>query len=54
MQRSDYTMADLLLYNDTTSNEGNLFALTEEQQEKEGVFLRRYITHYKKVQQYGG
>ena len=53
MQRSDYTMADLLLYNDNTSDEGNLFALTEEQKEEGGVFLRRYVTHYKKVQQYG-
>lgn len=51
MQRSDYTMSDLLLYND--NNDGNLFALTEEQKEEGGVFLRRYVTHYKKVQQYG-
>ena len=51
MQRSDYTMSDLLLYSDNT--ESNLFALTEEQQEEGGIFLRRYITHYKKVQDYG-
>lgn len=51
MQRSDYTMADLLLYND--SSEGNLFALTEEQKAEGGIFLRRYVTHYKKVQEYG-
>ncbi len=49
MQRSDYTMSDLLLYNDRNT----LFALTEEQKEEGGVFLRRYITHYKKVQDYG-
>ncbi|MBR5467259.1 MAG: restriction endonuclease subunit M [Bacteroidaceae bacterium] len=50
MQRSDYTMADLLIYNE----EGTFFAaLTEEQKEEGGVFLRRYITHYKKVQEYG-
>ena len=55
MQRSDYTMDDLLLYNDTSTENGmgNLFALTEEQKEEGGVFLRRYITHYKKVQDYG-
>ena len=55
MQRSDYTMDDLLLYNDCGSKneEGNLFALTEEQKEEGGIFLRRYITHYKKVQDYG-
>ena len=49
MQRSDYTMSDLLLYNE----EGSLFALTEEEREEGGTFLRRYITHYKKVQDYG-
>ena len=55
MQRSDYTLSDLLLYNDTSSENGmgNLFALTEEQKEEGGIFLRRYITHYKKVQDYG-
>ena len=55
MQRSDYTMADLLTYNDTSIEDGmgNLFALTEEQKEEGGIFLRRYITHYKKVQDYG-
>ena len=42
MQRSDYTMSDLLLYND--NSEGNLFALTEEQKEEGGIFLRRYIS----------
>jgi len=55
MQRSDYTMADLLLHNDTSEEDGmgNLFALTEEQKEEGSIFLRRYITHYKKVQDYG-
>ena len=55
MQRSDYTMADLLLHNDTSKEDGmgNLFALNEEQKEEGGIFLRRYITHYKKVQDYG-
>ena len=55
MQRSDYTMADLLLYNDTSKKDGmgNLFALSDEQREEGGIFLRRYITHYKKVQDYG-
>lgn len=55
MQRSDYTMSDLLTYNDTSleNGMGNLFALTEEQKEEGGIFLRRYITHYKKVQDYG-
>lgn len=51
MQRSDYTMSDLLIINDNC--EDNLFALTEEEKEEGGIFLRRYITHYKKVQDYG-
>ena len=55
MQRSDYTMSDLLTYNNNSVEDGmgNLFALTEEQKEEGGIFLRRYITHYKKVQDYG-
>lgn len=55
MQRSDYTMADLLLHNDTSHEDGmgNLFALTEEEKEEGGIFLRRYITHYRKVFNYG-
>lgn len=51
MQRSDYTMSDLLIHNDDSKD--NLFALTEEEKEEGGIFLRRYITHYKKVQDYG-
>ena len=51
MQRSDYTMADLLLHRDTV--DFPLFALTEEEKEEGGIFLCRYITHYKKVQDYG-
>lgn len=52
MQRSDYTMADLLLHRDT--EDFPLFAaLAEEEKEEGGIFLRRYITHYKKVQDYG-
>lgn len=55
MQRSDYTMSDLLLYNDNTleNGMGSLFALSEEQKEEGGIFLKRYVTHYKKVQDYG-
>lgn len=54
MQRSDYTMSDLLTYNDTSieNGMGNLFALTEDEKEEGGIFLRRYITHYKQVQDY--
>ena len=49
MQRSDYTMADLLMCHE----EGSLFApLLEDQKEEGGIFLRRYITHYKKVHEH--
>ena len=49
MQRSDYTMADLLLHRDT--EDFPLFAaLAEEEKEEGGIFLRRYVTHYRKVQ----
>ena len=48
MQRSDYTMADLLLHRDT--EDFPLFAaLAEEEREEGGIFLRRYVTHYKRV-----
>lgn len=51
MQRSDYTMADLLLYNDTSKEDGmgNLFALSEDQKEEGGIFLRRHVTHYRNL-----
>ena len=49
MQRSDYTMADLLLHRDT--EDFPLFAaLAEEEKEEGGIFLRRYVTHYRRVQ----
>ena len=52
MQRSDYTMVDLLLHRD--KEDFPLFAaLAEEEQEEGGIFLRRYVSHYKKVQEYG-
>lgn len=51
MQRSDYTMADLLLYNESPSD--NLFALTDDEKEQGGVFLRRYVTNYKQVHCHG-
>lgn len=47
MQRSDYTMSGLL------KSEGNVFALDDEQKDDGGVLLKRYVTHYKKVQDYG-
>lgn len=51
MQRSDYTMAELLRDDETPDNNPLLF--NESQKSEEGTFLRRYITHYKKVQYYG-
>lgn len=51
MQRSDYTLSDILLMNDRTSPDGNLFAV-DDSSRSEGTFLKRYTTHYKKVQHY--
>lgn len=51
MQRSDYTMAELLRDDETSDNNPLLFS--ESHKREEGTFLRRYITHYKKVQYYG-
>lgn len=48
MQRSDYTMAELL-----TRNEKDTLPFSNRQDSAEGTFLKRYITHYKKVQDYG-
>lgn len=48
MQRSDYTLSDLLLYRDNTIPDGNLFARDDDEEDTEGVFLKRYTTHYKK------
>ena len=53
MQRSDYTLSDLLLYRDNTNPDGNLFARNDDEEDTEGVFLKRYTTHYKKVHQNG-
>lgn len=52
MQRSDYTMSDLILQN-SNSCEGNLFTHADVQKKEGGTFLKRYITHYKRVQDYG-
>lgn len=52
MQRSDYTMSDLILHSNNSS-EGNLFTHADVQKEVGGTFLKRYITHYKRVQDYG-
>ena len=51
MQRSDYTMAELLRDDETSDNNPLIFS--ESQKREEGTFLRRYITQYKKVQYYG-
>lgn len=48
MQRSDYTMAELLI-----RNEKDTLPFSNRQDSAEGTFLKRYITHYKKVQDYG-
>lgn len=49
MQRSDYTMADLVNH----SADGKSKPLSGESREEGGVLLHRYISNYKKVQDYG-
>lgn len=49
MQRSDYTMADLVNH----SADGKSKPLSEESREEGGVLLHRYISNYKKVQDHG-
>ena len=47
IQRRDYYMANLLNENKT------LFTSPDYQNEDGGIFINRYVTHYKKVQDYG-
>lgn len=48
LQRSDYTFADLLAQNDE-QKQLTLQAKTSD----EGIFLKKYITHYRRVQENG-
>ena len=48
LQRSDYTFAELL----AQSNEQNQLTLHSDISE-EGIFLKKYITHYRRVQENG-
>lgn len=50
MQRSDYTLSGLL---NKDNHLTDLFSTEEEPGDENGKFLKRYITHYKKVQDYG-
>lgn len=49
MQRSDYTFAELL--EDKAKHEQLTFQLNENNDE--GIFLKKYITHYRRVQENG-
>lgn len=55
MQRSDYTFAELLAQNDQprkkSKNQMSMFDM-EEQVSDEGKFLKRYISDYRRVQEY--
>lgn len=55
IQRTDYLMSELLFNNNTCVSGGmaDFFAVTEEKKEECGLFLNRYITHYKNVQNHG-
>ncbi|MBQ8374015.1 MAG: restriction endonuclease subunit M [Clostridia bacterium] len=46
MQRQDYTFADLLARSDDTKQ-----MRLDEQPSEEGKFLKRYVTHYRRVQE---
>lgn len=50
MQRQDYTFADLLAQGDDGKSEKQL-SLLQEQPSEEGKFLKRYVTHYRRVQE---
>lgn len=46
LQRSDYTFAELLAQNDdSTQQQMSIFPTTND----EGVFLKKYVTHYRRV-----
>ena len=50
MQRQDYTFAHLLEMNNEekqTKKQQSMF----DEKEEEGKFLRRYVTHYRRVQE---
>ena len=50
LQRSDYTFAELLAQNDELkTKQQTLFDTTSD----EGVFLKKYVTHYRRVQENG-
>jgi hypothetical protein len=47
MQRQDYTFADLLALGDDTKQ-----MRLDDTPSEEGKFLKRYVSHYRKVQDY--
>ena len=51
LQRSDYTFAELL--NESDSEENNQTSLFDKQQNEEGIFLKKYVSHYRRVQENG-
>ena len=51
LQRSDYTFAELLRENDSEKN--NQTSLFDKQQNEEGIFLKKYVSHYRGVQENG-
>lgn len=49
LQRSDYTFADLLAQNDENNQQLSIPLNTND----EGAFLKKYVTHYRRVQENG-
>lgn len=53
LQRSDYTFAELLAKNDEKKPQesAQLSMLEDEQPSEEGKFLKKYVSHYRRVQE---
>lgn len=51
MQRQDYTFARLLEINDDDDQYKKQQSIFDEQPSEEGEFLKRYVTHYRRVQE---
>jgi hypothetical protein len=51
LQRSDYTFEELLNQDDNKNKKQQ--SMVDSQANEEGKFLQKYVTHYRKVQEYG-
>lgn len=51
LQRSDYTFDELLAINDEKQEGSQQLSLEDEQPSEEGKFLKKYVSHYRRVQE---